>query len=112
MNGSNLTPQEARLVVASARASNEQVLGSVVDDSVKRSAEARAQREAREAERRAEESRQRRAEEFARAEEQEARALEEKRRAAEAEAQRKAAERDAWLNRRPAPFPGELDVAG
>ncbi len=86
---------DARLLIAEARAANSAELGRVLDESIKRSAEAREKREAVEAERREEEARDARRREEARLEREAAAAL---------------AERYAWVARfakedalRPAP---------
>jgi hypothetical protein len=69
---------DARLLIAQAQAANSEVLGQVVDESVKRSAEAREKREAAEAQRREDEARDARRREEARREREAAEALAER----------------------------------
>lgn len=80
-----ISPGEVKLIIATAKARNSEVVGQVVDESIEASARARQQREADEAERRAEEARVARIEEIERRERAEAEAVAEENRRIAAE---------------------------
>lgn len=84
-----------RLLVATVRSENDETIGRVVQDSVRKSAELRKKREAERAERREEEARAQRAAEYAKAEAASLEASRAERAAQEAEAQRRRDEQKA-----------------
>lgn len=88
---------EVKLLVATAKARNAEVVGQVVDESIEASARARQQREADEAERRAEEARQARLDEIERREREEAEAVSAEKRRVAAEIAARAEEDKARL---------------
>lgn len=80
-----ISPSEVKLLIATVKARNSEVVGEVIDASIEASARARQQREAEDAERRAEEARLARIDEIERRERAEAEAVAEENRRVAAE---------------------------